>query len=55
MIRKFPWKSGSTTHLSFLPSNPTILKAFPKSFPAENTNILNTKQKKKTEARKAKD
>lgn len=33
--RKFRCKSSSATHLHFLPSNPTIQKAFTKTFPTE--------------------
>ena len=32
LTQKFPWKSCSTTHLSFLSSNPKILKLSPKTF-----------------------
>ena len=33
LTRKFPWKSCSATHRHFLPSNSTILNAFPETFP----------------------
>ena len=38
---------------TFLSSNAENLKAFPKTFPT-NMNLLNAQQKKKNEARKAK-
>ena len=50
---KFPWKSCSTAHLPFLPSNPKILKPSLKTFPLK-WNLLNARQKKKNEARKGK-
>ena len=35
LIQKFQRKSSAITHLLFLPSNPTILKAFRKTIPTQ--------------------
>ena len=52
---KFPWKSGSTTQLPLVSSNPKILKAFQKNshhneaylIPSKRKNMRQEKRKKK--------
>ena len=53
LIKKFQRKSCSTTHLHFVLSNPTILKAFPETFPTEikPSKCLPKKLGKKSEKR----
>ena len=55
LLRKFAWKSCSTTHLLFHSSNSKILKAFPKNFYHRNEAYNKCPAKEKNEARKAKE